>query len=88
MLLLSSCRTPQKAPSINQSCFIPDKALPALKEKAEFGDAESSFKIYRYYLFWMKNEVMADKWLRIAAFQGHQIAKYNLAIQEEDSRKD
>ena len=73
--------------SMNQALKLSDEDVEVYEEKAVRGDPEAAFRLYRHYEIGIRDYVMAEKWLRIAAFLGHEIAKFNLNILETEAKR-
>lgn len=59
---------------------IKQDELDAVIRKANLGDADSSFKLHHHYRFYERSQEDADRWLLMAARQGHVVSQYNLAV--------
>ena len=60
--------------------------LRTLEWRAEFGDAESAFRVSQHYGFWVLDLKLERIWLERAARRGHRPATFSLAVTLTESR--
>lgn len=71
----------QSTGSINN---LSEEQKLALEDKSKKGDAEASFRLYRYYCFTMNDINGQMKYLKISASQGNIAAQYNYGVSLSD----
>lgn len=74
--------------AIDDGAYIDDPSkLEELKVSGASGDADAAFRVYAHYSSGSGNsEVESERWLEIAAENGHKVAQYNYWNDHKDSK--
>lgn len=66
---------------------LPDERKEILMKEANSGDKDAAFTLYQHFAFSQLNDLEENKWLEIAARNGHIGAQYNLAVRFKEKRQ-
>lgn len=77
---------PSTAVAIDSSMALSGDQLSALSQAALAGDPDAAFRMFLNFALPGDARDTANRWLRIAAENGHPIAQYNLWFQLKDSK--